>query len=211
VTAGREAAAQTYPERVQAALGDSDAADRVGTALQAYVDGLREFAAARGDAEQAARDSYQEYAAALQRGESEDDVRAQAEKTQHAYLDALRASSPSGDQYRRAAEAGAAYENVVRETQAATLQSIAEAIRDYAGSTQATLDQGEVPQRYEAAVQQFEQQLTDLAGSTQRTLLEAQIRALRELRAGWAKVAKSAAAGGAGAAGASSGNTSGAG
>src|SRR5262249_28887054 len=59
VVAGNEAAARAYPERVQAALRDPETADRVGTALQAYVDGLREYAAARSDAEQAARESYQ--------------------------------------------------------------------------------------------------------------------------------------------------------
>jgi hypothetical protein len=211
VFAGREAAAQAYPDRVQAALSDTEAADRVTNALQTYVDGLREFAAARSDAEQAARESYQEYAAALQRGEPEDEVRAHAEKAQQAYLDALRTSSPSGDLYRRVAEAGAACEGVVRETQGATVQAIAEAMREYVASPQATLEQGDVPQRYEEAVRRHDQQLSELVTSTQCTLVDAQVRALRELRAGWAKVAKSAVGSGDGAAGASSGNVSDAG
>lgn len=205
VAEGGETAARSYPERVQAALNDQEAADRCSKALQTYVDGLREFAASRSAAEQAARESYQEYANAVQRGEPEDEMRARAEETQQAYLDALRASSPGGDSYRKVAEAGAAYEDVVRETRTKSLEAIAEAVRDYAGSTQSTLDQGELPQRYEAAVQRCEQRVTDLTGSAQRTLLEAHIRALGVLQAGWAKVAGSAASSDGGAAGASQG------
>lgn len=187
-----ESAARAYPERVHRALTDADAAARLGEAQQGYIDALRELASAQSDAARSARDAYQEYVNAVQFGDAEDEVRARAERAQQAHVEALRASSPGGELYARVSAAERQYEQVLRETQTAALQELVEAAREYAGSPQKMIEEREIPVRYGEAASRYQGRLQELTNGTQRILLQAQIRALRELQAGWAEVGAAA-------------------
>jgi hypothetical protein len=201
-----ETAARAYPERVHRALTDADTTARLSEAQQGYIDALRELASAQSDAARSARDAYQEYVNAVQFGDAEDEVRARAERAQQAQTEALRASSPGGELYVRVSAAERKYEQVLRETQTATLQELVGAAREYAGSPHRMIEEREIPMRYGEAARRYQGRLQELANTTQRTLLQAQIRALRELQGGWAEVGAAAGA----ADGSSDGDTAGA-
>jgi hypothetical protein len=192
---GGEAAARRYPERLQSALANPEHATRVGEAAQAYVDALRELASAQGDAEKSARDAYHEYVSGVQSGEAEDEVRSRGERARQAQLDALTASSPSGDLHSKVLDAQRTYEQVVRETQAAVLEQVTEAMREFGGIGQRLADEKQIPTRYEEAVRRYQSRVADLVLGTQRALLEAQIRALGELQSGWTTAAAAAGSG----------------
>ena len=192
---GGAAAARRYPERLQGALANPEHATRVGELAQAYVDALRELASAQRDAEKSARDAYHEYVSGVQSGEAEDEVRSRGERARQAQLAALTASSPSGDLHSKVVDAQRTYEQAVRETQAAVLEQVTEAMREFAGSGRKLAEEKQIPKRYEEAVRRYQSRVAELVLGTQRALLEAQIRALGELQSGWTAAAAAAGSG----------------
>jgi hypothetical protein len=186
---GEQQASSSFPERVKAAIEDPDVRERAEQSYQAYADAARAVLEARAEAQQRAADAYQSFAAAVQLGGAEDEVRRLGEEAREAYLAALRAAGPGDDLTRAAQEAAAACERTLGETRREVLEKVAAAVGDRAGSRDKLVEERDIGQRYQDAVQRYYETVSGVSEGTRRTLLEAEIRALRELQAGWSVIA----------------------